>query len=287
MIKKIKRRIRRRILDWIDICYLKVMKNCMRNMVCPSLVSIPPYSLRSLVGPADEFERVPQEFIAYFKLLCGLQMNWTILDIGCGPGRFASHLIGQPNFFQGEYRGFDVSKRAIEWAKANIAARYENFDFSYVDLQNSLYNPHGKIKAEDFLFPYEDEKFDFVFAVSVFTHLLPADTDNYLKQINRVLKRGGKALLTFVLLNGYPETLSKVAQERFGCLNAPTNWSHHDIYSVLFPNRQEALVAYQDAAIKEMIQKNNLNVEKQFYGAWNRAKDYLSSQDILILCKEP
>lgn len=268
-------RIKRRIIDAIDSCYLKVMK-----------MNTPAYSLRALVGPADGFERIPPEFIAYFKLLCGIQRDWTILDIGCGPGRFASHLIGPPNFFRGEYYGFDVNQRAIKWANKNISTKYAKCDFRHVDLYNSQYNPHGKINADDFLFPYEDEMFDFVFAVSVFTHLLPTSTDNYLKQINRVLKLRGKALLTFLLLNGYPETVSKVTQERFGHLGAQINWTHYDIYSVTYPSRQEAVIAYQDTAIKEMIQKNNLKVEKQFYGSWNRVDDYLSSQDILTIRKD-
>jgi SAM-dependent methyltransferase len=251
---------------------------------------LPPLYLRAYVGCVEDFERVPEEVIAYGELLCDFRMNQTLLDIGCGTGRFASHLLGAPHFFQGEYYGFDIHPQAIDWANANIAARHPNVEFKCVDLSNTCYNPKGKLQAKSFSFPYPDNKFDFVFACSVFTHLLPPATRNYLGQIGRVLKPGGKALLTIFLLDGYPETLTETGQEVWKeflkDLNCGPDWHHHDVYSVIHEDIPEALIAYQESAVKSMLHKDGgLTLEKIHHGGWTGRADHLSVQDIMIVRK--
>jgi len=271
------RRASKMILDLIDY-FVRIFERIIYRQ------NRPPYSLRAFVGPAEDFERMPQEFIAYFKLLCGVKMDQTILDIGCGPGRFALQLIIPPNFFSGEYHGFDIHKKAINWARTNITSSHRNFSFECIDLLNCYYNPHGKLKAETFKFPYDDEKFDFVFAYSIFTHLLPDVVVNYLSEINRVLKPNCKALLTFFLLNGYPETINEIGRKRYP-KHKPIKWHHYDIYAVAYPDHPEKCVAYQETAVKDMIEKSSLHLEKTYYGGWHKADDYLSSQDIIIVGK--
>jgi SAM-dependent methyltransferase len=83
----------------------------------------PPLSLRRYIGPPDRFLTACEEHIAYFKLLGGLKMDDTVLDIGCGIGRFAARLVSNPHFFHGQYYGFDPDPRCIQWVNANIAKR--------------------------------------------------------------------------------------------------------------------------------------------------------------------
>lgn len=263
------RRFAEKIIDWIDLFYLTLYRK-----------NIPPYSLRSHVGHVEDYERLPEEYIAYFKLLCGLKMNHSILDIGCGPGRFASHLLIRPHFFHGQYCGFDVDRIAIDWANANIASYHKNFEFKYVDVRHGEYNKNGKLKSETFSFPYPNKKFDFVFAVSVFTHMFSEQTANYFREISRVLNPGCKALVTFLLLDGYPETLSAIHDRKYS-----SKWHHYSTYSVLYENTPGRVVAHQESTVKEMIERSNLNIDKIYYGAWNRLKGYLSTQDIIIVHK--
>lgn len=269
---------KRKVIDWLDSGYLRLIKK----------KGIPPYTFRVRIGEIEQYEQRTAEFIAYFRLLCGLKMNHNILDIGCGPGRFASQLSWSENFC-GEYYGFDVDKRAIDWANSNIAKHKQNIEFKFVDLRNSLYNPHGKVRADTFSFPYSDEKFDFVFAYSVFTHILPHVASNYLLQISRVLKPGGKALVTFLLLDGYPKTISQISQKYWKKillrLDATGEWYHRGIYSIIHPRASEIAVAYQESAVKKMIEQSNLHLEKIYYGSWNGLQDYLSLQDIVIVHK--
>ena len=271
-------KVKREFIDWLDYVYLRLSKK-----------SLPPHSLRARVGLIEDFERIPQEFIAYFRLLCGLEMHETILDIGCGPGKFASQLIRLPYLFCGEYHGFDIHKKSIDWALTHITRHNKNFTFKFVDLQNSQYNLDGKLKAETISFPYESEKFDFVFAISVFTHLTPPVTSNYLEEISRVLKPKGKGLLTFFLLDDFPEALGGMVQKELKVflrsLGVTGQWHHNDRYSIISPSKPEALIAYQRSAVKKMIDQSNLHLEKIYYGSWNRPKDFLSFQDIVIISK--
>jgi len=102
---------------------------------------------------------------------------------------------------EGSYEGIDIIPYHINWCKKNIMSRYPNFRFQMADVFNKLYNPKGKYKPSEYEFPYQDEDFDFVFLTSVFTHMLPKDMENYFSQIARVLRKKGRCLITFFLLN--------------------------------------------------------------------------------------
>ena len=82
----------------------------------------------------------------------------------------------------GRYNGLDISKIGINWCKNNISAKHENFVFKHIDVHNKIYNPNGRILASDLIFPYDSNCFDLVVANSLFTHMLPKDINNYLKE---------------------------------------------------------------------------------------------------------
>ena len=142
-----------------------------------------------------------QEFLGYFTGLCELQPSDHVLDVGCGVGRMAIPLVDYLGS-GGRYEGFEnVADDGTNWCTENISVRYPNFSFAHADIYNARYNPGGSIQSAEFVFPYEDESFDFAFATSVFTHMLPADVEHYLLEIARVLKPTGRTLTTFFLLN--------------------------------------------------------------------------------------
>jgi SAM-dependent methyltransferase len=98
----------------------------------------------------------------------------AVLDFGCGCGRVLRYWRGHP----GSIAGSDRDRRAVEWCRRNIS-------FAGVS-RNGLAPPLG----------YADESFDLVYALSVFTHLTEELQDAWRDELHRVLRPGGRLLLT-------------------------------------------------------------------------------------------
>lgn len=238
---------------------------------------VPPRRLQ--VGGYHDFERIGREFMGYFVTLGRLEPDHAVLDIGCGVGRMAVPLTRYLSS-DGSYVGFDILRPQIEWCQRNIAATHPNFSFSCIDLHNNHYKPDGAQDPSVFEFPFEDKSFDFVFATSVFTHLRDKECWNYLRQVDRVLRPGGRALLTFFLLND---------ESRRGMQSGASIYDfRHRIEDAFVVNRNDhgMAVAYEEKYFWELISGTSLRVDDGVhYGSWAGRKDYLSFQDIVVAHK--
>ena len=238
---------------------------------------LPPRRL-IFIGSGD-FQKIGNEFAEHFKRLAGLEAHHRVLDVGCGIGRMAIPLT---KYFSatGSYEGFDIVPQGIEWCTKQIAPRFPNFNFRLADIRNKEYNPDGVVTAETYRFPYDDGSFDLVFATSVFTHMLPREVKNYLSEIARVLRPGGRCLITWFLLNPESRELIKKGRSELefrysveGCLS--TNARIHD----------EAIAYEEDYALKLYVQQQLTLYHTVKYGSWCGRPDYLSFQDICIAQK--
>jgi SAM-dependent methyltransferase len=100
---------------------------------------------------------------------------WRILDFGCGPGRVTAFL--RKRLPRALLHGSDIDEEAITWARAKLG-----------DVADFVTN--GPMPP----LPFEKGFFDFVFALSVFTHL-PEDMQfAWLADLKRVLRNGGYML---------------------------------------------------------------------------------------------
>ena len=103
--------------------------------------------------------------------------NKQILDWGCGHGRIIRHLpmiIGNGC----RYFGTDYNKQSIDWCSKNIP----NIQFNLNSLDAQL--------------PYEDNRIDVIYGISIFTHLSEQLHYDWYKKLYRILKPNGIMFLT-------------------------------------------------------------------------------------------
>nr|MDQ2868193.1 class I SAM-dependent methyltransferase [Verrucomicrobiota bacterium] len=212
----------------------------------PAAELLPPQSLQDSVGGA--YEEVGAEFFRHFIELCDFQPIAKVLDVGSGSGRLAVPLTEYLNG-AGSYDGFDISEESVAWCRENITTRFPRFLFQWADIHNGSYNPSGNVRSLEFRFPYPDATFDFVFLTSVFTHMLPAEVEHYLAEIARVLKPGGRCLITYFLLN---EESTELIELKKGVLN----FEHEGAgYRTTRADQPESAVAYPEAFIFQLYER--------------------------------
>jgi SAM-dependent methyltransferase len=118
----------------------------------------------------------------------GLKPESKLLDLGCGTLRGGRHFIRYLN--TGNYTGTDISFRAIDYAhelvtKENLAARRPRLIYRSAD--------------EAFFADFDDARFDFILAHSVFTHLPPELVEECFAGVGRVMRPSGVFFFTFQL----------------------------------------------------------------------------------------
>jgi ubiquinone/menaquinone biosynthesis C-methylase UbiE len=184
----------------------------------------------------------------------GLQPHHRVLDLGCGVGRFAVALAGYLDE-RGSYVGIDIHKRSIRICRTYVGRKLDNFKFKHV----------RPVEAAEFRFPCRTASFDFVFSNSLFTHLLPEVAANYLLEIGRVLRPGGRTLNTLFLIN--PESLAQLDSG-----TSPQGTTHvfgDGLARVKRIDRPQGWVAHDEDFVRELHERAHLQIEQPIrYGAW-------------------
>ena len=221
-----------------------------------------PYPKASAYVGGGDYIAVGNALQEQLTELCGLRPDEAVLDVGCGIGRIAVPLTEYLDN-QGKYEGFDIVKNGIEWCKANISSKYPNFNFKWAEIYNKAYNQAGKIMAREFKFPYKDETFDLVFLTSVFTHMMPEDMEHYLSEISRVLKKRGRCMITFFLLN----------EESAGMMKSGASTIYfkygNNVYKCETEDAAESAIAYDENYVRSSFNREKLYIrEPVYYGNW-------------------
>lgn len=144
---------------------------------------IPPARLRTLVaGTADiewflEYGATSARSMQAMLQRHGVDLRSfrTILDFGCGCGRVLRHLSGLEH---SHLHGCDYNPDLVRWCQ-------DHLPFASVD-RNEL------VPQLD----YPEHHFDFIYALSVFTHLPETLQRAWALELARVLKPGGYLLIT-------------------------------------------------------------------------------------------
>jgi SAM-dependent methyltransferase len=226
-------------------------------------------------GPHRRMQEV-NESIVRLLLQSGLKSTDRVLEIGCGSGRLAYQLLSYLKD-TGNYTGLDILPKEVEWCRNKIGKHHSNFHFEHFDIYNNFYNPKGRIKASDYGFPWNDGAFDFVVLISVFTHMPPREIENYLSEIARVLRKDGKCLATFFILNEESKRLmgtrSASVNFRFDCGG----------YCTVDKENPESIAAHEEALVRELYDDSGLKIlDPILYGSWSGRQDFLTHQDIVV-----
>ena len=123
-----------------------------------------------------DYQRTGQIQCAALRYL-GLRDGQSLIDLGCGSGRLAAAL-GQS--FAIDYLGIDIVPALLDYAASKAPP-----DYRFV-CNRTLH------------IPAPDACADMLCAFSVFTHLLHHETWLYLEDIRRVLRPGGRLVLSFL-----------------------------------------------------------------------------------------
>ena len=100
----------------------------------------------------------------------------SILDFGCGCGRVIRYLRKHTNFSR--ICGTDIDNEAVIWCQKNLLP---------LTFYNNPFEPPSS---------FSDARFDFIYAISVFTHLDEDMQLAWLNELKRITKVGGIILLT-------------------------------------------------------------------------------------------
>lgn len=129
--------------------------------------------------------------LEYLKNRNYINSHSTILDFGCGQGRFVNGLIFTKTKIN-NYYGVDTNLESIKWCNKWLTTFDKKFNFIHLPAYNARYNTkESSLKKLPFI-----NKFSCIFLNSVFSHMLPHDILFYLKELNQCLENNGIIYLT-------------------------------------------------------------------------------------------
>lgn len=247
------------------------------------LAGLPPYSIRVRSNGINKqfggrhFYQFGTLLAEHLKEYAHIKSDSRILEIGCGCGRTAYALS---RFLDdGKYVGMDIERKSIASCQKNPLFRRKSFRFDYLDVQNDEYNPEGAYSASSYRFPYDDNAFDAIFLVSVFTHMLTDDVKNYIAEISRMLKPGGICMITTFLMDKGRETNG---------LSFPYKEKDHYFYNQALP---EIAIGYLSEFYARQFAFHGLKQKHDIlWGNWRNQPEIMSTsgfpQDIVFFTKE-
>jgi SAM-dependent methyltransferase len=148
-------------------------------------VPVPPARLRFRVHGdvnADSYITTGQTLAQNIQTLCtatgrDFESFTSVLDFGCGCGRVIQHLQSR-SAPSTKLFASDIDHELVEWGSANLRG-----------IQWSINNHRPPL-------PFNDESFDLIYAISVFTHLDQDYEKVWLQELRRVARPEATLILT-------------------------------------------------------------------------------------------
>ena len=210
-----------------------------------------------------------------------------VLDVGCGVGLLLNSIkpyLGS----KGAYIGIDVMKNEITFSKKHYP---KDFYFKHIDSKNPFYSSDQKDKVK---WEFENSSFDIITALSVWTHLNEEDAFFYMSEVSRVLKKNGKAFITFFSLdkeytNFQNENLDEKSkfhlQTKKQYIYDKKAYDSNDWFYPSWAKIPERAIGITNLGLSRLFEKNNLKIVKHLKGTWKETPG-IFFQDIYILKKK-
>lgn len=187
--------------------------------------------------------------------------NNTILDLGCGTG-FLSFPIAKSNE-KAEIIGLDIVEETLKRnSKKAVDDKINNIKF---------------VSYDGIKFPFKDNSIDLIVTRYVAHHF--PDIDDKFKEINRVLKKGGKLFISDPMPNDNDDTrfvdeymkMKKDGHIKFYTINemkeiaksANLKYENGFETSITFPKKKNTALEFEDIIkkhSKEIIEGHNVNI---------------------------
>jgi len=243
---------------------------------------LPRYSIRVRSNGINKqfggrnFYRIGNQLSEYLKTYASLSKDSKVLEIGCGCGRTAFALARVLD--DGNFTGIDIEKQSLESCKHVPLLSHKRFRFDYLDVQNNTYNPTGASRADEYKFPYKGGEFDIIYLISVFTHMLTNDVNNYITEISRMLRPGGICMVSTFLMDKGRKTNG---------LSFPHNKMDHYFFNVTMP--EVAVGYYFEYYKKQFLSCGMQQAHTTLWGSWRNDHSTTLpsgfSQDIIFVTK--
>jgi len=110
--------------------------------------------------------------------------------------------------------------------------------------------------------------------------MLAKDMEHYLCEVARVLKTGGRCLISFFLLNDSSLTLMRANKSTINLnIDLGSSW-------VADASDPEAVTGYEEEFVRAVYDRCNLEIKKPIhYGSWCGREKFLSYQDLIFAFK--
>jgi SAM-dependent methyltransferase len=205
----------------------------------------------------------------------------AVLDLGCGNGSVARTLT---RFLSasGRYEGVDVNATTIAWLQQRYES-YPNFRFTHANVYNKLYNLSGQAIGGEYRFPFPDSVFDLVLLKSVFTHMVPDDLHTYMREISRVLRQGGRSVITYFLLN---DESRRFIERGLDAHRLTFEYAGDPLCRIANPKMPESAVAHEERRVRAYYAEVGCSVLEVAFGNWCGRSSQLGHQDLVIAVKE-
>jgi len=208
----------------------------------------------------------------------------TILDFGCGFGKVAP-ITPALTYPEGRYFGLDIREECIEYCWRQYAhvprvefhcsrdynATYSDSEFAAVPvgkLVGERTGERGRQNSYGRDWPVAEESVDLAVGMSVFTHLQEEESLGYMARIHEVLKPGGVAIFSMLIVgsprvpSGFEAETQYIRQVHDFLTSLPP--SHE--YFTSNPERPEDAIGVSMAGLEEMV-RGRLSIEKIIWGS--------------------